>query len=323
MALRTFARMLAPAVLAACAFAGAQAAEPPTRLVVGFQAGGGLDSVARALADALNKEGGQRVIVENRPGASGIIAIDFVRNAAPGDPVMVILPSGSITMTPHTNRHFKYDPQRDLAPVARLATYTLGIAVSPQTGVATLPEFLRRAGSSNALAAYGTAGVGLSPHYIGVKLAAESGVNLVHVPYKGAGPAINDALGGQIPAVIATVPALLPATRDRRLTLLATSAARRDAAAPDVPTFDELGYQGLDLEEWFGVLAPASTPPETVERWNAAINRALQSKALHDLLVSQGFVPAPASAREFRDLVIADYARWRDALKDTGDTFAN
>ncbi|GAB1577690.1 Bug family tripartite tricarboxylate transporter substrate binding protein [Bordetella petrii] len=323
MRMRALSRVLAVFALAACAGAAAQAAEPATRLIVGFQAGGGLDSVARALADALNRDGGQKVIVENRPGASGIIAIDAVRNARDGDSVLVILPSGSITMTPHTNKHFKYDPRRDLAPVARLATYTLGIAVGPQTGAATLPDFLARARRSSALAAYGTAGVGLSPHYIGVQLASESGVNLVHVPYKGAGPAINDALGGQIPAVISTVPSLLPAARDQRLTLLATTGARRDPIAADVPTLAELGYEGLELEEWFGVLAPAATPPGTVARWNAAINRALESKALRDALASQGFAPAPASVSAFRDLVIADYEKWGNALRGTGDTFSN
>lgn len=323
MKLPAFVRTLAPLILAACAAAGAQAAEPPTRLIVGFQAGGGLDSVARALADALNKQGGQQVIVENRPGASGIIAIDTVRHARPGDPVLVILPSGSITMTPHTNKHFKYDPRHDLTPVARLATYTLGIAVSPQTGAATLADFLQRARRSSKLAAYGTAGVGLSPHYIGVRLASEAKVNLVHVPYKGAGPAINDALGGQIPAVISTVPSLLPAARDKRLKLLATTGSARDANAPDVPTLKELGYTGLELEEWFGILAPAETSPQTVQRWNTAINQALESQALRESLTLQGFVPAPASSAEFRDLVIADYERWRDVLQDTGDTFSN
>jgi len=135
-------RAALPVVLAACTITAAQAAEPVTRLTVGFQAGGGLDSVARALANALNQEGSHKVIVENRPGASGIIAIDAVRNARSDDSMLVILPSGSITMTPHTNRHFKYDPERDLTPIARIATYTLGLAVSPETKADTLGGFL-------------------------------------------------------------------------------------------------------------------------------------------------------------------------------------
>jgi len=316
-------RAALPVVLAACAMTAAQATEPVTRLIVGFQAGGGLDSVARALANALNQEGGHKVIVENRPGASGMIAIDAVRNAKSDDSVLVILPSGSITMTPHTNRHFKYDPERDLTPIARIATYTLGLAVSPGTQANTLGDFLDRARQSSEFGAYGTAGVGLSPHFVGVALAKQSGANLTHVPYKGAGPAINDTLGGQIPAVISTVPSLLPATRDQRLKLLATTGTERDPMAPEVPTFKELGYKGLEIEEWFGVLAPAGMSPETVARWNGAINQALKSSALRDLLAAQGFAPAPATSDEFRAMVITDYETWREALKDSGDTFSN
>lgn len=323
MKLPSLARAALSLVVASCAAFGAQAAEQPTRLVVGFQAGGGLDAVARSLADTLSRTGTQRVIVENRPGASGMIAIDAVRNAKPGESMLVILPSGSITMTPHTNRNFSYDPERDLVPVARVATYSLGLAVFPGAEVGTLAELLERAGSTPAMRAYGTAGVGLSPHYIGVKLAESSKADLVHVPYKGAGPAINDTLGGQIPAVISTVPSLLSFWRDGRLKLLATSGSKRDPNAQDVPTFVELGHEGIELEEWFGVLAPADTPPEVARRWNAAINEALASEALRDALLAQGFVPAPMSQPDFRELVLADYRHWQELLEGTGDTFAN
>lgn len=318
----TVIRKTLPMILAACMTLGAQAAELPTTLVVGFQAGGGLDSVARALANELNKTGKHKVIVENKPGASGIMAIDAVRNSR-NNALLVIMPGGSITMTPHTNKHFKYDPQKDLVPVARLATYTLGVAISPDVNAATLSQFLKLAGNSQKLAAYGTAGIGLSPHFIGETVAEQSKVNLVHVPYKGAGPAINDALGKQIPAVISTIPSLLPMVRDGRLKLLATTGAHRDKHAPDVPTLKELGYSGLEIEEWFGILAPATMSSETVKQWNTAINDALNSKALHDTLTLQGFFPAPMSAGDFRDLVLHDYAMWGQALKNSGNTFSN
>lgn len=315
-------RKTLPMILAACMTLGVHAAELPTTLVVGFQAGGGLDSVARALANELNKTGKHKVIVENKPGASGIMAIDAVRNSR-NNALLVIMPGGSITMTPHTNKHFKYDPQKDLVPVARLATYTLGVAISPDVNASTLSQFLKLAGNSQKLAAYGTAGIGLSPHFIGETVAEQSKVNLVHVPYKGAGPAINDALGKQIPAVISTIPSLLPMVRDGRLKLLATTGAHRDKHAPDVPTLKELGYSGLEIEEWFGILAPATMSSETVKQWNTAINDALNSKALHDTLTLQGFFPAPMSAGDFRDLVLHDYAMWGQALKNSGNTFSN
>lgn len=309
--------------LAACALMPAHAAEAPTRLIVGFQAGGGLDSVARALADTLSREGNRRVIVENRPGASGMIAIDAARAAKPDEPVLLILPSGSITMTPHTHSTFRYDPERDLTPVARVATYALGVAVNPTTTVTDWPGYLSRARKEPSLRAYGTAGVGLSPHYIGVELAKASGADLIHVPYKGAGPAINDALGGQIPMVISTVPSLLAMVRDNRLRLLATSGEARDPNTPDVPTLRELGYDKLAVEEWFGVLAPSGLSEAAAQQWNTDINAALASESLRKTLLSQGFVPAPASLSEFRDLVKADYRHWQEELKDTGDTFAN
>jgi tripartite-type tricarboxylate transporter receptor subunit TctC len=302
---------------------GLHAAEPPTTLIVGFQAGGGLDSVARALANVLNQEGGHKVVVENKPGASGMIAIDAVRNAKAGDSVLVIMPSSSISMTPHTNKHFKYDPERDLAPVARIATYTLGIATPTKNGIADLPDFINQAKQSPKLAAYGTAGIGLSPHYTGEVIATQSNVDLTHVPYKGAGPAINDAVGGQVPAVIATVPALLPFVRDGRLKLLATTGSDRDTSVPEAPTLKELGYKGLEIEEWFGILAPAKTAPDVVQQWNTAINQALASTTLREALSVQGFTPAPMSADAFRHQVLTDYDMWREALKDTGDTFLN
>ncbi len=318
----TVIRKTLPMILAASMTLGAQAAELPTTLVVGFQAGGGLDSVARALANELNKTGKHKVIVENKPGASGMMAIDAARNSR-NNALLVIMPGGSITMTPHTNKHFKYDPQKDLVPVARLATYTLGVAVSPDVNAATLSQFLTLAGNSQKLAAYGTAGIGLSPHFIGQAIAEQSKVNLVHVPYKGAGPAINDALGKQIPAVISTIPSLLPMVRDGRLKLLATTGAHRDTHAPDTPTLKELGYSGLEIEEWFGILAPATMSSETAKQWNTAINDALNSKALHETLTLQGFLPAPMSAGDFRDLVLHDYAMWGKALKNSGNTFSN
>ncbi len=309
--------------LAACAIAPAQAAEPVTRLIVGFQAGGGLDGVARALAETLSREGKHRVIVENRPGASGMIAIDAVRNAKPDEPVLIILPSGSITMTPHTHSTFRYNPEADMTPVARIATYALGVAVHPKVQAADWPGYLAAARQDNAMRAYGTAGVGLSPHYIGVELAKASGADLIHVPYKGAGPAINDALGGQIPMAISTVPSLLTMVRDQRLRLLATSGEARDPNTPEVPTLRELGYGDLAVEEWFGVLAPAGMSAAAAQQWNADINAALTSESLRKTLLSQGFVPAPASQPEFRQLVLDDYRHWANELKDTGDTFAN
>ncbi len=316
-------RKTLPMILMACMTWGAHATELPTTLVVGFQAGGGLDSVARALANELNKTGKHKIVVENKPGASGMMAIDAVRNASRNSALLVIMPGGSITMTPHTNKHFQYDPEKDLVPVARLATYTLGVAVSPDVNAATLAQFLKLAHDSQKLAAYGTAGIGLSPHFVGETIAEQSRVNLVHVPYKGAGPAINDALGKQIPAVISTVPSLLPMVRDGRLKLLATTGAHRDKHAPDVPTLKELGYPGLAIEEWFGILAPATMSSETVKQWNTAINNALNSKALHDTLTLQGFLPAPMSASDFRELVLHDYVMWGKALSNSGNTFSN
>jgi tripartite-type tricarboxylate transporter receptor subunit TctC len=323
MKLRSIFRTALQLALVSCTAFGAHAAEPTTRLIVGFQAGGGLDSVARSLADAINRTGSHKVIVENRPGASGIIGIDAVRNAKPSDSMLLIVPSSSIAMTPHTNPHFSYNPEQDLVPVARVAMYTLGLAVPAASGATTVGEFLQTAKKDKTLAAYGTAGVGLSPHYVGVTLATAADVDLVHVPYKGAGPAINDTLGNQIPAVISTTPSLLGLVRDGRLKLLATSGNERDLDTPDTPTFKELGYAGIEIEEWFGVLAPAGTSQEEAERWNAAINEALESEALRKTLLTQGFAPAPMSQPDFRKLVLSDYEAWREALKDTGDTFAN
>ncbi len=323
MTIRTAARAVVM-LCAACLGAGVAPAiaqdkfDKPIRILVGFAAGGTADLIARVVADKLTASIGQPVIVENRPGAIGRIAAEAVRAAAPDGTTIMVMPIGPMAVVPHVYKDIPYDPIKDFAPVALGATFQFAIGVGPQSGAKTWSEFAAWAKANPTKAAYATSGAGSLPHFFGVLLGREIGVDMTHVAYKGSAAYINDLMGGQVPAAVDAIADLTELHRAGKVKILASSGAARSTALPDVPTFGELGVKGVEAMGWFGFFAPAKTPKPIVDALNRGINAALRSPDVVAKLAGVGMDPATGTPEEFAAIVASDYAKWGPIVKASG-----
>ncbi len=317
----------AAAAFAATPFPGSLLAQgpvltKPARIVVGFPPGGSADLMARALAQQL---GGYApsVIVENKPGAGGRIALEALKNAEPDGSTLVVTPSSMVALYPHVYKKLSYDPLRDFTPVAMMASFPFVLVVGPlvPAQVKTAAEFLAWCRDNPRLAAYASPGNGSTPHFAGVALSRASQVELTHVAYKGGAPAMNDVLGGQIAANMAVISNALPLLQTGKLRALAVTGPARSAALPDVPTLMEAGWRDVQVTEWFGVFLPARAPAEVVQRLNAAVRDAIKTKAVQEVLAKASFdAAAPASPAEFGRMLKAEVDRWGGIVKASGFT---
>ena len=319
-AARAAALTLACAALAGAApFASAQDKfDRPIKLLVGFPPGGTADLIARVVADKMKDSLGQPVIVENRPGAIGRIAADAVKAAAPDGTTIMVMPIGPMAVVPHVYADITYDPVKDFTPIAIGATFQFAIAAGPQSGTKKWSEFVAWAKANPGKVSYATSGAGSLPHFFGVLLGKEIGVTMLHVPYKGSAAYVGDLIGGQIPAAIDAIADLTELHRAGKVTILASSGAKRSTALPDVPTFAELGVKDVEALGWFGFFAPAKTPKPIVEALNRAINRALTSPDVAEKLSRVGMDPATGTPEEFGRIVASDYAKWGPIVKASG-----
>jgi len=299
--------------------ARAQAIKRPLRIIVGFPAGGGTDVIARILAEHLRGLYAPAVIVENKPGAAARLAIEYVKNAEPDGSVMLFTPDFPMTLYPHSFRSLNYDPLRDFTAVAPAAksmlTYNIGPAV-PQS-VQTLAAFVQWCRANPDKAAYATTSAGGTPHFVGVMLAEAAGVPITPVHYRGGAPALQDVLGGHVPAGVNPISEVLPFAKSGALRLLAVTGARRSSFLPDVPTMLEQGYDVV-LDSWLGAFVPAKTPAETVNTLNAAIGEVARSPAVVDSLAKVGNEPAWRTPEEFAATLKTDIARWGPVVKASG-----
>jgi tripartite-type tricarboxylate transporter receptor subunit TctC len=316
--------VLAPLLALLAGFTPAVAAQDkfdrPVHIVVGFAAGGTADIIARVVAEKLKDTLGQPVIVDNRPGAIGRIAAEAVKNAAPDGTTIMVMPIGPMAVVPHTYKSLSYDALNDFAPVALGATFQFAIAAGPESGARTWQEFVAWARAHPDKAAYATSGAGSLPHFFGVLLSREIGVDMVHVAYKGSAAYINDLVGGTVPVAIDAIADLSELHRANKIRVLASSGATRSTALPDVPTFNELGLKNVEAIGWFGFFAPAKTPPAIVDILNRGINRALQSPDVVDKLSHLGMDPVTSTPAEFAKILAADYAKWGPIVKRSGFT---
>lgn len=309
---------LAAAGASAAPFALAQGAKP-LRLVVGFPAGGSSDTVARLLADAMRGKFAGPIVVDNKPGAGGQIAAQFLKTADNDGSVVLITPNPILTIYPHTYRKLSYDPLRDLVPVAQVATYPLLLGVGPAVpaSVKTVRQFLQWAKDNPAQASYGSPALGSTPHFVGVMLAKAAGVELLHVAYKGDAPAVQDLLGGQVPMSINVPAAHLPHLASGRLRVLAVTGARRMAQLPDVPTLAESGY-AVRTSDWFGAFVPPGTLEASTTRIQAALRDALASKAVQEGFAKQGIEPAFLGGSDLARQVRDELDQWAGIVKASG-----
>lgn len=294
----------------------------PARIVVGFPPGGSADLMARALAQQLAGYA-PSVIVDNKPGAGGRIALEALKNAEPDGSTLVITPSSMVALYPHVYKKLSYDPLKDFTPVAMMASFpfvlTVGSLVPAQ--VKTVAEFLAWCRANPKLAAYASPGNGSTPHFAGVALARAAQMDLTHVAYKGGAPAMNDVLGGQIAANMAVISNALPLLQTGKLRALAITGAVRSPALPEVPTLIESGYRDVLVTEWFGVFLPARAPADLSVRLNAAVRDALGTRAVQEVLAKASFDAAPpASPAEFGRMLKAEIDRWGAIVKASGFT---
>lgn len=296
--------------------AGAQ--DSPIRIVVGFPPGGGSDLVARLVADRMRVSLGTPVVVENRPGVNGILAVEAVKNAAPDGRTLMVSPIVVTVFAPLTHAKLRYDPIRDFAPISLAATFDFSLAVGPASPAKTLHEYIAWVRANPANAAYGLPTVGSPSHFFGVLLARTTGLDLVPVPYKG-GPALtNDLVGGQVPAGITALSDWVKHHEAGKIRILATSGSQRSPIAPDVPTFGELGFPAIEGSGWQAFHTTAGTPRAVVERLSAAIAAALKAPEVRERLLAIGLVPVGSTPDELAQRVADDSAKWAPLVKASG-----
>lgn len=306
--------------LFSAALAGAAAAQTypakPVRIVVPFAAGGGVDVTARILAQGLTERLGQTVFVENRTGASGIIGTEFVARSAPDGYTLLV---GSQTTQAVVPAMYKtaYDGARDFTPVMVIATSPLMIVVHPSLPVKNVRDLIALARARPGQLTFGAASGG-TPHMAGELFKLTAKVDLLFVPYKGEGPAVSDAMGGQISMVFSNLPVVLPLVRGGRLRGIAVTSAQRVPTAAEFPTVAESGLAGFEANTWFGCLAPAGTPADIINRLNAESARALNAPAVKERMAGMGLFVVANKPEEFAELLKKEIPRWAKVVKDSG-----
>ena len=317
----TKARLLA--LLAACllplpAFAQGNYPDKPIKLIVPFAPGGVTDTSGRLIAEALARRLGQPVVVENKAGASGNIGTQGVISAAPDGYTLVLGFDGTMVINPHVFIPSPFDPLKDLAPVGKIGDAILILVAYPGVPYKSLQELIAFSKKEAKGISYGTSGIGGTPHIAGELLNQQTGSNLVHVPYKGGGQAISDALGGNIPLVYTAVAGAHQYVKSGKLNAIAVSSARRSSSLPDVPTFVESGVVGFEVSSWVGILAPAQTPRPIVDKLNRELNAVLVSPDIVDKLATLGITATPGTPDAFGAQIRTDLAKYGKVVKTAG-----
>ena len=313
---------LACAGLAFAAAAPAQIAtnKGPLKLIVGYPAGGSADVQARTLSDKLAAELGTTVVVDNRTGAGGQIAADYVRNAAPDGLTVLLANMHMMVMLPLTSKSVRYDAVKDFKAVGRIASFYEGIAVPAALPARDVKQWLDIARTDPQKASYGVPAPGSVAQFIGYRLGTEANARLVAAPYRGAAPLVQDLLGDQIAAGITPIADLVAYQQSGKLKVLAVNGAKRSALLPDVPTLKELGQTHFDNLEWTGLFVPAGTPQATVDQLHKALGRALAGKDVQERFAKLGFEAHPSSPQELMRLIQDDLKSWGPVVKASGFT---
>ena len=299
--------------------AGAQAQWPsrPIKLIVPFAPGGSNDNIARVLGQILGARLGQPVVVDNKGGGGGTIGTDFVAKA-PADGYTLLFVSASIATNAASGKKLPFDPVKDLEPIGGIAASPFAVVVANEVKATTLREFIDLARASPKSINYGSAGIGGINH-LGTELFASAAkVQLTHVPYKGISLAFTDLMGGSLQMLLPSLASVAPQIRAGKMRALAVTSPQRSALTPDIPTVAEAAVPGFQLEVWFGLLAPAKTPPAIVNRLNEELNAALALPDLKEMLAREGATARPGTPEQFGNLIKTDITRWTRLIRDTG-----
>lgn len=301
---------------------GALAQAGVGHIVVGFAAGGAADGLARLAAEKLRGVVAPNVVVENRIGAAARIAIEYVKASAPDGTNMVLVPDATMFLYPHVYKELKYDPAKDFIPVTRLISMSMVMYVGPAVpaSVKTVKDYIEWVKTNPKNLVYGTPAAGATPHFTGAMFARAAGLEMQPVHYKGGAPAIQDLVAGQVPVVFGSTSDGIAMVQAGKARALAASASRRTAMFPDVPTFTELGFKDLVVEDGLGVYVPAKTPTDVVNRLNAGLQAALKTRDLQVPIRDWGFDISGETTSDFTERLNRERARWQAVVKATGFT---
>ena len=295
----------------------AAAQDRTVRILVGFPAGAGLDTMTRLVADKMRLRLDQPVVVENRTGASGQIAMSAVKNAAPDGLTLVMTPLVTVVTAPHVFAKLPYDAFADFTPVAHTADFLFAFTVGPLTPASSLTDYVVLVRKDLKHGNYASAGTGSLPHFFSLLFATTAGIKMNHIGYKGTAPALTDLLGGQLGAFMGTVSDVAAQHKAGKLRVLATSGARRARELPQVPTFRELGY-AIEGAGWYAAYAPARTPKATVDRLADAIIEAIRSPDVREKLEALGMEPTGLGPAQLAEIHKSDYDKWGPVIKASG-----
>jgi tripartite-type tricarboxylate transporter receptor subunit TctC len=299
--------------------AGAQAqVDKPVRILVGFAPGGSADVAARLLGERMVAELKQTVTVENKPGAGGRIAAEMLKGAPADGSTVMLAPVVVPVLAPLVFTKLAYNPVTDFAPVAPVANYQFGLSVNAASPAKNVNELVAWWKANPKEANYGSPAPGSLPHFFGVMIASGTGLDLVHVPFNGGGPLMNALVGNQVSSGIDTLVDQVEMHRSGKIRILATAGASRSALLPDVPTFAESGFKGIEGSGWFALYAPAKTSPATLQQLNAAANKALAAPELRERFAKLGLEPTGGSAADLAALMKRDSERWAPIVKASG-----
>lgn len=310
-------RLLIASALAACTAASAWAQAPERiTLVAPFPPGGPVDTLSRMLAEGLARLHGMPAVVENLPGAAGNLGIDRVKRSRPDGRTLLVIPAGNLTINPTLMANFPFNIEKDFSPVTMLAKAPNVLVAGPGARVRHVRELIDLARSQPGRLSYASPGIGSGLHLAGELFKQQTGTDLLHVPYKGTGPALNDVLGGTVPLMFTNLPAALQHIRSGRLTALGvTDSVRDQVVAPEIPTLAEQGIPGVTVTSWYGLLAPAGTPPEMVARLAREASDILEQPAIREQLKSQGLTAVTMKPAEFGAHIRAETATWARIIK--------
>ncbi len=292
----------------------------PLRLIVPTAPGGGTDFTGRLVAAKLSETMGQQVVVENRGGGGGSVGADNAAKATADGYTLLLGSIATHAVNPALYKKLPYDHLKDFASVSLIGTVPNALVVHPSVPVKSMQEFITYAKANPGKINYGSSGVGSPPHLSMELLRSMTGINLVHVPYKGAGPALADLLGGQVQAMCTSLAGLINFVKSGRVRALGVTTAKRNPQLPDVPTIVESGVPGYEVTIWYAVFAPVATPKAIVDKLNAEMVKALNSSEMKERMALQGMDPAPSTPAELTAFVKVETAKWAKAAKDSGAT---
>jgi len=310
--------LAAPAVNTVLAQGTGTYPDRPLRLIVPFPPGGGNDILGRAVGQRLTQVLGQQIVVDNRGGAGGALGATIAANATPDGYTLFLGSLGSLVLNPVLKKNLSYKPIRDFAPISLLATSPFILAVNPGVPAKSVLELVALAKKNPGKLNFASAGTGSSLHLVGEIFKHATGTDIVHVPYKGTGPALTDVIGGRVQLIFSTIAPALPHIRAGRLRALGVTTAKRAAVAPDVPTIAESGVKGFSVSNWQGILVPGKTPAAIVRKLNHDVLATLELPGMSEVLHAQGLDPAGGTSAEFTALIKEETAKYSQVVKSAG-----